>query len=554
MKKNSVDFDKLVNQKWVQLNIDQVWDTEVKSVIASFKDDSRGWWNPNWSLLITGWYPPRAEALAEDVVSQVLTSHAFTEALNELANELAVALAGEIEIMSARSASSMLLCLQAYVGTAYSDTLYVSFVERTAVQVDPETLTETELMSPEGVLEAHSLGISGVGVLVLTGVSRQIIQSMGKALSRRIVGNVVTRIIGRAGASVVPYAGWILGLGLIAYDLITGASGALPQIERNLLDEDVKIAIRQDIAEVLETGLADEIDGIATRLADGLMIEWTTFCLTRRALCQLAGSNSGYRNILANTPINELDKLNIITQTYLEVFGRTLLDQAIMNGDFFRLTSVPPDAIPIFAATASLDTAIEWVAVSEKINIPNSLQKISETGVHRFFSPTDLAVSELATIITIEDNDILARLLELDANKLSTLLSLIPDIYLVDILGRTSVDEVDWLIGFLPTLNDSDRETHLVGLATSTIVVADLQNAGQTSELPAEAVIRSENVNSIPIEMSIESDIEEALPIHPLAWALSFNSILFVSMILFVGVVSLAAFIAIRRNSDADLE
>ncbi|MEX1018629.1 MAG: hypothetical protein WDZ49_03175 [Litorilinea sp.] len=564
---SGLNFATLVDSQWQAQNMDAIFDAQVRRVVAEASAAPPDIGARLW-LFTTAWVPARAEALAEQVVGDVLTSPEFSLALEELGEELAAHLAYEIEVMSARSATSMLLCLQAFVGTAYADNLYDSFARQALIAVEPDALEEVDATGELSPVEMHRGALAGGGILILSAVSRQIVQSLGKTLAGRMVGRVVTRILGRAGASLVPYAGWILGLGLIITDVVSGMQGALPQIESALLEEEVKIAIRGDIATVLADTLEQEIPLIANTLALALMGEWTTFCNTRPALCTVAAENSGYRNILASTPLADLDTLNVLTQSYVDHFGRAVLDQAIVNGEFYRLATLSHAAVTIFAATGAVDTTLMWVDVAERSGVPDALERIANRGLYRHLQPGDLAPAELATFITIEDNEVLIRLVDLDVTALATLLALIPGADLADVVADTSNAELLWLMDFLSGLDDSlARERYVAEIAAGVTTVTELQtqvaqpdpvspdaDSPEAAPPPAQA---TDGGTATTASQDTEQNTKSGSPSEVAAetlWFLSFNSVFVVSMFIFVVVVLAAAFVAVRQNSAEDVD
>lgn len=62
-----------------------------------------------------------------------------------------------------------------------------------------------------------------MGVIVVTEISRRIAIKLSEKIAERIAGKIVGRIIGKAGGlTLIPVAGWVIGLGLIVWDLWEG--------------------------------------------------------------------------------------------------------------------------------------------------------------------------------------------------------------------------------------------------------------------------------------------------------------------------------------------
>ena len=78
-----------------------------------------------------------------------------------------------------------------------------------------------------------------------------------------MAGRIVGRVLGRLGSSLIPWVGWLIGAGLIAWDIWDGSKGALPQIEQSLQSEEVKAAIRAEISDSVSESLDAEMAAIA---------------------------------------------------------------------------------------------------------------------------------------------------------------------------------------------------------------------------------------------------------------------------------------------------
>ena len=97
-------------------------------------------------------------------------------------------------------------------------------------------------------LDIHGKGLTGLSVIIVSQLVRRISLRMSREVGERVAGRIAGRVLGRLGSSLVPLAGWVIGAGLIVWDLVEGASGALPQIERSLTSPEIKAAIAAELA------------------------------------------------------------------------------------------------------------------------------------------------------------------------------------------------------------------------------------------------------------------------------------------------------------------
>ena len=86
------------------------------------------------------------------------------------------------------------------------------------------------------IVKANPNLTSGVAVIIGT----QIARSLGKQLAQKIAGRVVGRILARLASGAIPLVGWVVGAGLIVWDLFNAKEGSLPQIRDALQHPEVK--------------------------------------------------------------------------------------------------------------------------------------------------------------------------------------------------------------------------------------------------------------------------------------------------------------------------
>ena len=101
--------------------MDSVVDAAVDEA-ADYVLESEGLWDRIKSV----WHPPTAEEFTKKVVTNAFESTRFGDSIDQLSREIVDELSVEIQVMTAVSASSTLLCIQEFIGTSFSQTMAVA--------------------------------------------------------------------------------------------------------------------------------------------------------------------------------------------------------------------------------------------------------------------------------------------------------------------------------------------------------------------------------------------------------------------------------------------
>ena len=236
---SGLDVNALVARQWQETNIGVTLDQAVDAAIVRLQA-REGYWSRFWS----GWSADKAEEFAAQAATEAFNDPALTAKLDELAAAIAASLVIEMETATAQSASSALLCLQDYVGEQYSATLFTAFQAEVSQELGAELALEDAVQVQVAPLDDHTKGLTGIGVIVASQITRRIAASLAQKITGRLAGKIAGRVLGRLGSSVIPYIGWAVGAGLIICDLVEGSQGALPQISESLQREEVKQEVR----------------------------------------------------------------------------------------------------------------------------------------------------------------------------------------------------------------------------------------------------------------------------------------------------------------------
>lgn len=434
----ALDLDALVERKWVELGVDALINAEVARAVAALGDEET-----YWQRFLSGWSAEKAEEFAGRIAQDAFASDAFHAKIAELSDAVAAEIARAVDAEFTRAASAGLLCLQEYVGAHYSNALQHAFEQSVSQSVANADLTLDPAQLDLSLLGVHGTGAAGVSIIVATEVARRVSVKISQRISQRIAGKVVGRVAGRAGSSLLPVIGWVVGLGLIAYDLYEGGKGALPQIEESLTSEEVKQRLRDEVVAALRDGIPEEVSIAALEIAVTLVEEWDAFCAANRDLCSLAGDNPSFRTLLDTLPLNRVGHLAALTGIIADNLGRAALLQSVESGALDQLAALPPAATRILTATGSISATLAWGALAG----PN-LDQVIAYRIHEQADPGEFDATHLATLLAVNDPAAVAALLALQPQETSALLVL-PSDTLRLLAGRLQSDDLRAVVDYL---------------------------------------------------------------------------------------------------------
>lgn len=226
-----LDLGEIVDRNWIELDMDSVVDTAVDKAADRVLSEER-----LWDRIISGWHPPTAEAFATKVITSTFESPEFEVSVNKLSERIVRDLEVEMQVMTAISASSSLLCLQEFIGTTFSKTM-AGHLEYSIEEWLEDTGVDPDVDSDlSAILRVRTPSLAGVGLIISTQIARQ----LAKRVTQQIVGKVIGRIVGKAAGSLIPVAGWIIGGALIVWDLVSLDKGSVPQIREALKETGCK--------------------------------------------------------------------------------------------------------------------------------------------------------------------------------------------------------------------------------------------------------------------------------------------------------------------------
>ncbi len=463
---NSLDIEAIVERAWVTQGADAVLEAEVAAAVEALRQET-GY----WQRLLSGWSAGKAEEFASEVAERAFASPGFNAMLNDLSIAIGEEIARSVNAELARAASAAFLCLRDYVGATYSETLFAAFeqsvsrrVEEAGVEIDADAIGIN-------ALDVHAKGLVGAGIIVVTEVGRRVATKISQKLAQRVAGKVVGRVAGRAGSSLVPVVGWVVGIGLILWDIYEGASGALPQIEDALTDEEVKERIRAEVADAVRASLPEEAAIAALETAVSMLEEWDAFCTRYNDVCTLAEENDSFRALLATVPLANLEWLARLQAVILRELGRGVLERTLETGQFDQLLALPSSAATILADTRSVEATLAWADLAG-----DDLDAVAANRIHERILPAELSALQLMTLLAMNDGEMVQKFLALDTATRNAIWALPPEV-LRALLETQSEAELQAFAAAAqaPHITPTPVAVLVQGLLSGTVSIAQLQ-------------------------------------------------------------------------------
>jgi hypothetical protein len=463
-----LQLETIVAQQWVALQVGSAFDQAVDDAIAQVRANS-----DIWNQFLSGWSPSAAEELTRQTATLVFQSEGLNLAMEQLAEGIAAAVAAEVAAVAAASASAATLCLHGYIGNQYSNALVAAFAqevqaEMAAMDLNLDENLDSGIMT---VIRRHQPALGGIGVIIASQIAKRVVQNVGRTISRRVAGKVVGRVIGRAGSAIIPAVGWVVGAGLIVYDVIESREGALPQIRAGLQSIETKTLIQAEIAAAVAPELQSAAPQIAREIANDLYASWLDFNRKYRQVLALAESDPAFRVLLATN--EDLGALANWIDTALATVGREELNRAIGNGQLGQVLALPASAVDILRATGDFGVVIAWGELAG-----GRLDDVARLELYKHKSPGSISRNQLASLLALDDPVATAKLALLEAETLAPLLT-ISTAHLRQLANLLAPSDLAWL-GF---------QRQQLGIeATNQLITYLLENPALVSHLKAEAV------------------------------------------------------------------
>ena len=442
-----LEIEAIVDRKWAELDLDSTVDAAIDAAVEKARSET-DW----WERVKSNWSADTTKELTEKVATYAFGSESFVNAVNLLSEDIASELVDELRVMTAKSASSALQCVQAFIGDTFSQTMAVVLdehiqerIDEIVVDPDPESATILD------IIELHPELLSGVAVIVGTQLAKQFAAKM----AQNIAGKIVVRILGKLATSAIPIVGWIIGGGLIVWDVINAGEGAFPQIRVALQEDQTKAELRKQIAnEVHEELLAElNLTELSRSVSNDVYSQWQGFRSKYGRVLELAKTNSRFQGLLDNTPAEEVKKLADFVSVVEAKLGSERLESLLDQGQFERLLALPQEVLEMLELGVDPDVVIEWADLAGE-----SVVLLVATELYRVASPSDFRDrAELERVLVLDDAELIQKAMLLDREERDAVLAL-PTVHIKQVLEALSPEELSWLArAYLTKLNAQER-------------------------------------------------------------------------------------------------
>ena len=462
--KGGIDLVAIVDRNWVALNLDATVDKAVADATKQVGDEEG-----LWGRIISGWSPAKAEELTEKIATLAFGSPAFRNAIDQLSLDITADLVSEIRLMTAKSASSALLCVQQFIGDTVSPTMAAVLEKDIQAKLTDIEFSADEDLDLLDVVKANPNLAGGVAVIIGT----QIARSLGKQLAQKIAGRVVGRILARLASGAIPLVGWVVGAGLIVWDLFNAKEGSLPQIRDALQHPEVKEEIRAQVAGKVGDELRTELPQLARSVSNDVFSQWQEFRRKYARLLELAETNTRFKGILNDTPVAEVKKLAEFVAVLEAKLGTDRFERLIDGGQFERLLALPQKILEMLELGVDPDVVIAWADLAGEL-----MDQVVTTELYRVASPTDFTDrADLKQILDLEDAKLIQKVMLLDRDVRDAVLGM-PSAHIKEILEAQSVDELSWLARtYLANLEAQERNILVERILSEPELISELKSA-----------------------------------------------------------------------------
>ena len=443
-----IDLAAIVRSNWESLDLDSIVDRRVADATEQIGDEEG-----LWGRIISGWSPQKAKELTKEIATLTFGSSTFRDAIDELSLDISADVVTEIRLMTARSASSALLCVQQYIGDTVSPTMAAVLEKDIQARLTEIEFTEDEDLDLLDVVRANPNLTGGVAVIIGT----QIARTLGKQLAQTIAGRVVGRMLPRLVTGAIPLVGWVIGAGLIVWDLFNAKEGSLPQIRDALQAPEVKDEIRAQVLEKVGDELRVELPQLARSVSNDVYSQWQEFRQRYARILELAKVNMVFQRILDNAPIEEVKKLGDLVEELESKYGSDRFRDLVDGGQFERLFALPEIILEMIQLDVDPEEVIAWADLAG-----DSITRAIELEMYRVSSPEDfIDRADLERIIALEDVELVQKVMLLARDEREALLGL-SSAHISQILNSLPEVDLSWLAKKYLAVLDPQQKNVLV--------------------------------------------------------------------------------------------
>ncbi len=477
-----LDVAGIVSRHWRDMGMDLGVDNAVNEAIELVGSDTSF-----WELIWSGWSPSKAEELATKVAEEAFGSEGFASRFDELSTGVANDIVEEIRLVTAKSASSALNCVQEFIGGRFSKTLTEELNRQIEAELELLKLDPDTDQSFLDILEIHSNLAGGVAVIMGTRIGVELARRLASVLTGNIIGRILSRILVRAAVVGIPFVGWIVGGALVVIDLFNSKDGALPLIQDSFQKDTVKTEMQEWMAEAVGEGLRMEMPTLARNVADSAFSQWQEFRRKFARVLELSETNPRFKQILDITEVDQLAMLSELV-AIVEEYEPDRLEDLLNSGQFAFMQTLPEEALEIYRHSGRSETLISWAELASDLIlrvVQHQLYLVSEAAD---FVDRDA----LENVLRLDDETAIRKSMSLDLEEREALLTLTLESARSLLLGELDTSQLSLIAAtYLKALSPQDAELLANFVLNNPALISLLE-----SETVQEALLQSQNLQA----------------------------------------------------------
>ena len=291
----NVDYKFLVSDEWRKTNLNDVIDRQVDQSISEVSDE-----NSLWSKASSLFSSEKSKELAQAVSERVFGAEAMKRSIESLAVGVGTQIGKRIEGAVAGIAEPAMQCMQAFLGPRYGTTIARVVSKDAGKEFQIDSSKAQASISTGQVLGDNAAGITGTVILIV----RRQLQNMAARVGTRIVGSVLSRLVGVVAGGV--------GLLLIAKDVWDFRNGVLPIIATEMKSKETKEKVQVELAAVMKEQIGENLKEIAAKTADRVIDVWQEFRRAHAKVLQLSDKEPEFKKFIEDLKPETLPRLDEI--------------------------------------------------------------------------------------------------------------------------------------------------------------------------------------------------------------------------------------------------
>lgn len=384
-----IDYTALIADQWRKGGLDLIIDRQVDVAI----DQVRG--EESWTELVRSLgSKAKAEELATTVAERVYRSEGFKTALEQAVVGLGTEIGKRVEIAAADATQPAVLCMRAFLGPRYGNSIARAVGDDTAKQFEIDSRGNTAEIGSKELLGGSKEAISGAAILIARRQMSRIAQRVGT----RIVGSVLSRVVSVAAGGV--------GLVLIAKDIWDFRHGVLPIIASEMKSKTSKDKVQSEIASGVKEQMGEHVKEIALKTSEHVVEVWQEYRRAHAKVLELSEKHTAFKAFIETVKPESMARLDQLTLLTLTAESEERLLKRVADGSFNdMLVQWPADAVAVAKDVRSLDVAAKWLSLADR-----ALPKVVEYDIHRRAAPETFSRASLAKILGLDDRLAIQRL------------------------------------------------------------------------------------------------------------------------------------------------